>query len=106
LRLDLAAKDRMDRDDNVYTTSTGKSRSLNDYLSSGQILVRCEGNEWILPYVIKQVGAEAFAYASDYPHEVDLVAAKQMIHETIERADLINPRRKGRGAGREREEFF
>jgi hypothetical protein len=56
--------------------------------------------------VIKQVGAEAFAYASDYPHEVDLVAAKQMIHETIERADLINPRRKGRGAGREREEFF
>ena len=25
----------MDRDDNVYTTSTGHSRSLNDYLASG-----------------------------------------------------------------------
>ena len=86
----LLLKDRMDRDDNVYTTSTGKSRGLNDYLSSGQILVGCEGNEWILPYVIKQVGAEAFAYASDYPHEVDLVAAKQMIHETIERPDLTH----------------
>lgn len=84
----LLLKDRMDRDDNVYTTSTGHSRSLNDYLSSGQVLVGCEGNEWILPYVIKQCGAEAFSYASDYPHEVDLVAAKQMIHETVERRDL------------------
>jgi predicted TIM-barrel fold metal-dependent hydrolase len=38
--------------------------------------------------VIKQCGAEAFSYASDYPHEVDLVAARQMIHETVERPDL------------------
>ena len=64
----LLLKDRMDRDDNVYTTSTGHARSLNDYLASGQVLVGVEGNEWILPYVIKQCGAEAFAYASDYPH--------------------------------------
>lgn len=78
----------MDRDDNVYTTSTGHSRSLNDYLASGQVLVGCEGNEWILPYVIRQCGARAFSYASDYSHEVDLVAAKQMIHETVERPDL------------------
>ena len=84
----LLLKDRMDRDDNVYTTSTGHARGLNDYLSSGQILVGVEGNEWILPYVIKQCGAECFSYASDYPHEVDLLAAKQMIHETVERPDL------------------
>lgn len=84
----LLLKDRMDRDDNVYTTSTGHARSLNDYLASGQVLVGCEGNERILPYVIKQCGADAFAYASDYPHEVDLVAAKEMIHSTIERPDL------------------
>jgi predicted TIM-barrel fold metal-dependent hydrolase len=86
----LLLKDRMDRDDNVYTTSTGHARSLNDYLSSGQVLVGVEGNEWILPYVIKQCGAEGFAYASDYPHEVDLIAAKQMIHETIERPELTH----------------
>ena len=49
-----------------------------------------KGNEWILPYVIKQCGAEGFAYASDYPHEVDLIAAKQMIHETVERQDLTH----------------
>jgi predicted TIM-barrel fold metal-dependent hydrolase len=84
----LLLKDRMDRDESVYTTSTGKQRSLNDYLSSDQVLVGCEGNEWILPYVIKQVGAQCFSYASDYPHEVDLVAAKQMIHETLERPDM------------------
>jgi predicted TIM-barrel fold metal-dependent hydrolase len=38
--------------------------------------------------VIRQVGAQCFSYASDYPHEVDLIAAKQMIHETVERPDL------------------
>ena len=27
-------------------------------MPSGQILVGVEGNEWILPYVIKQCGAE------------------------------------------------
>jgi predicted TIM-barrel fold metal-dependent hydrolase len=70
--------------------ATGHARSLNDYLASGQVLVGVEGNEWILPYVIKQCGAEGFAYASDYPHEVDLIAAKQMIHETIERPDLTH----------------
>jgi predicted TIM-barrel fold metal-dependent hydrolase len=59
-------------------------------LSSGQVLVGCEGNEEILPYVVKQVGPECFSYASDYPHEVDLVAAKQMIHETIERPDMTH----------------
>ena len=47
-------------------------------------------NEWILPYVIKQCGADTFSYVSDYPHEVDLVAAKQMIHDTVERPDLTH----------------
>jgi predicted TIM-barrel fold metal-dependent hydrolase len=36
------------------------------------------------------VGYQCFSYASDYPHEVDLVAAKQMIHETVERTDLTH----------------
>jgi hypothetical protein len=40
--------------------------------------------------VIKQCGADTFSYASDYPHEVDLVAAKQMIHDTVERPDLTH----------------
>jgi hypothetical protein len=38
--------------------------------------------------VIKQVRGECFSYASDYPHRVDLVAVKQMIHGTLERPDM------------------
>ena len=30
----------------------------------------------------------AFAFASDYPHEVDLVSARTMIDETLKRTDL------------------
>jgi predicted TIM-barrel fold metal-dependent hydrolase len=84
----ILLKDRMDRDESVYTTPTSQQRSLRDYLASGQILIGCEGNEEVLPYVIKQVGVESLAYASDYPHEVDVVAANQMIDETTARPDL------------------
>lgn len=98
-------KDRIDRDDNVYTTSTGHARSLSDYLTSGQVLVGVEGNEWILPFVIKQCGADGFAYASDYPHEVDLIAARQMIHETIERPDLTHDE-KAKVLGLNAKKFF
>lgn len=81
-------KDRMDRDDSVYTTPTGKQRSLEDYLASDQVLIGCEGNEEILSYISEKIGLDAFAYASDYPHEVDVVAARQMIDETVDRDDI------------------
>ncbi|MFQ5932476.1 MAG: amidohydrolase family protein [Nitrospiraceae bacterium] len=80
--------DRMDRDESVYTTSTGKQRSLQEYLSSGQMLVGCEGNDEVLSYLAKKVGIDVFAFASDYPHEVDLVAARDMIQGALERPDL------------------
>jgi hypothetical protein len=51
------------------------------------------------------VGADSFSYASDYPHEVDLVAAKQMIHETIERPDLSHDE-KGKVLGLNAKRFF
>ena len=72
--------DRMVRDSHFYS---GAQRRLEDYLSGGQILVGCEGNEDSLPYLAKQVGIEAYAWASDYPHEVDLPGARQMIEETL-----------------------
>ena len=46
--------------------------------------------------MIKQCGADTFSYASDYPHEVDLVAAKQMIHDTVERPNLTPTQKKPR----------
>ena len=41
----------------------------------------------------QQCGADAFAYASDYPHGIDLVAVKEMIRDTVERPDLRTLRR-------------
>ena len=78
--------DRMDRDAEFFA---GKAkRRLQDYLQSGQIMIGCEGDDESLAYLAKRVGIEAFAYSSDYPHEVDLPAAKRMIDRTIERSDL------------------
>ena len=80
--------DRQDRDESVYTTRHGKRRTIEEYLTSGQVLVGCEGNDEVLSYVKQKAGIEAFAFATDYPHEVDLVAAKQMIQGALERPDL------------------
>jgi predicted TIM-barrel fold metal-dependent hydrolase len=77
--------DRMERDGQYYP---GAKRRLQDYLSSGQILIGCEGNDQSLGYLVKRVGAEAFAWASDYPHEVDLPGAQRQIQETWAREDL------------------
>ena len=82
--------DRMERDDAVYVSGGSGSRSLRDYFSSGQVLIGCEGNEDILSYLSQRVGIEAFAWASDYPHEVDVVAAAEMIAESMERPDLTS----------------
>jgi predicted TIM-barrel fold metal-dependent hydrolase len=60
------------------------------YLESGRILIGCEGNDTSLPYLANRVGIEAFAWASDYPHEVDLEAAKHMIKETIHNVPLTD----------------
>jgi predicted TIM-barrel fold metal-dependent hydrolase len=78
----------MERDDAVYTTGSGNAHPLRHYFESGQVLIGCEGNEDILSYLSGKVGVEAFAWASDYPHEVDVVAAGQMIEEAFARADM------------------
>ncbi len=57
-------------------------------MGGGRILVGCEGSETTLAHVAGRVGAEAFAYASDYPHEVDLPAAIHEIEEVAGRNDL------------------
>jgi predicted TIM-barrel fold metal-dependent hydrolase len=36
----------------------------------------------------RRVGIHNFAWASDYPHEVDLEAAKEMIQETVDHPEL------------------
>ena len=61
---------------------------IHDYLTSGRILVGCEGNDPSLAYLVERIGPDAFAYSSDYPHEVDLVAAQHEIEETIDSPKL------------------
>jgi predicted TIM-barrel fold metal-dependent hydrolase len=80
--------DRMHRDKSYYDKSDLPAKAPEDYLGGGRILVGCEGSEETLAHVARRVGVEAFAYASDYPHEVDLPHAIHEIEEVAERADM------------------
>lgn len=80
--------DRMERDENYFDRADLPKKSPVEYMQNGRILIGCEGSEKSLAYVASRVGIEAFAYASDYPHEVDLPAAMHEIEEVAERDDL------------------
>jgi predicted TIM-barrel fold metal-dependent hydrolase len=80
--------DRMERDENYFDAADQPRLRADKYLRDGRILIGCEGSEKSLAYVAGRIGIEAFAYASDYPHEVDLPAAIHEIDEVAERADL------------------
>lgn len=80
--------DRSERDENYFNQEDQTGKHLVDYFKSGRILIGCEGSENALAYLAKRVGIQPFAYASDYPHEVDLPAAKHEIDEIAERGDL------------------
>ena len=80
--------DRAERDENYFAAQDQPKRHAIDYFRSGRILIGCEGSENALAYLARRVGILPFAYASDYPHEVDLPAAKHEIDEIAERSDL------------------
>jgi predicted TIM-barrel fold metal-dependent hydrolase len=85
--------DRAERDENYFDPGDKPKQKTIDYLRSGRILIGCEGSEHALAYLVKRVGVQCFAYASDYPHEVDLPAAVHEIDEVAERNDLTVPER-------------
>ncbi|TAK02902.1 hypothetical protein EPO44_07870, partial [bacterium] len=80
--------DRAERDENYFAAEDQPRSKSIEYLTSGRILIGCEGSESALSYLAKRVGIGPFAYASDYPHEVDLPAAQHEIEEIAERGDL------------------
>ncbi len=82
--------DRMERDENYFDPGDQPKKRPIEYLRDGNILIGCEGSEDMLAYGASRIGIEAFAYASDYPHEVDLPAAMHEIDEVAERDDLSN----------------
>jgi predicted TIM-barrel fold metal-dependent hydrolase len=95
--------DRLDRAEEV--TGRQGAGSFRDALTSGRILIGCEGNDGSLPYLAHRVGAEPFAWASDYPHEVDLIAARHMIQETVDHPELTE-REKAAVLGENARRFF
>jgi predicted TIM-barrel fold metal-dependent hydrolase len=78
--------DRMERHEKV--TSRIRVGTLTECLESGRILIGCEGNDGSLSHLARRIGIDNFAWASDYPHEVDLEAAKEMIQETVDHPEL------------------
>lgn len=83
----VCLNDRISRNDDIYGTGA-TARPFIEYLTSGQILVGCEGTDRSLPYLVKMVGVEPFAYSSDYPHEVDLLDTQRELAETLEHPEF------------------
>jgi predicted TIM-barrel fold metal-dependent hydrolase len=53
-----------------------------------QIFIGCEGEEPTLAYAVREVGAEAFVFSSDFPHEVSPATCKHEIEEVLETEEL------------------
>jgi len=97
--------DRAERDENYFDPKDQPRLKAIEYFKSGRILIGCEGSENALAYLARRAGIQAFAYASDYPHEVDLPAAKHEIEEIAEREDLSREE-KGAVLGENAKRFF
>lgn len=66
----------------------GPRKGFADYVSSGKVLIGCEGVDPSLGYLASRVGIEPFSYSTDYPHEVDFEHAMHEVEETLESKDL------------------
>ena len=84
--------DRAVRDDEFFGRVA--KRPFDEYVTSGNVLIGCEGNDVSLPYLASRVGIEPFAYSSDYPHEVDLPGAQHEIRETVESDALTDDQKR------------
>ena len=78
----------LDRAERSAEFSVAPNRPFEEYVTSGQVLIGCEGVDTSLPYLAERVGIEPCAYSSDYPHEVDFAAAQNEINETMENPHL------------------
>lgn len=67
---------------------TAGHRRLRELLEEGNILIGCEGNDSIIPYLSKTIGVKTLAFSSDYPHEADLNDVTHEIEETLESPEL------------------
>ena len=81
--------DRTARDSEVgLPYMDGPRKQFPDYLTSGKVLIGCEGVDPSLGYLASRIGIEPFSYSTDYPHEVDFEHAMHEVEETLESKDL------------------
>lgn len=78
--------DRMAR--NAELGMMGAYRTFEDALGTGRILIGCEPGEGTLAHLIKRVGPDAWAFSTDYPHEVDFRAVRKEIEAAYAQPDL------------------
>jgi predicted TIM-barrel fold metal-dependent hydrolase len=79
----LLVLERVHRDESFFDAAP-----VRHYFESGRVLVGCEGNDRVIPYLVKQVGPQFLAFSSDYPHEAGVGAVKHEIEETLEENEL------------------
>jgi len=60
------------------------SEYLIRHVHDGRVYVGVEGEEPDLAHAVQRVGAEAFVFSSDFPHEVNIDTCKHEVEEVLE----------------------
>jgi predicted TIM-barrel fold metal-dependent hydrolase len=68
---------------------------IRKHVTEGRLYVGCEGDEPMLPAAVKQVGAGAFVFSSDFPHEVNNDICKHEIEELLESPEMTPADKEG-----------
>jgi uncharacterized protein len=61
---------------------------IRKHVQEGRLYVGCEGDEPTIAQAVQAVGAEAFIFSSDFPHEVNNAMCKEEIEELQENPGL------------------
>src|SRR5207247_6529054 len=69
-------------------------RPVLDYFTSDNFYVGCEGNERALSNVVNLIGPQPCMFASDFPHEIPMEAARHEIDEIEQRQDISSEYKK------------
>jgi uncharacterized protein len=70
----------------------GKGESVADYVlrhtREGRVFVGVEGEEPVLPWAVRNFGAEPFVFSSDFPHEVNIGMCRHEVEELAASSEL------------------
>jgi predicted TIM-barrel fold metal-dependent hydrolase len=89
----LMAMERLDGSFGAFTPYYPKLEgkpgdNIRRHINDGRIFVGVEGDEPDLAHAIRMLGAEAFVFSSDFPHEVNIETCKHEVKEVEENQEL------------------